>query len=226
MKAFALILALVTCAAAQQTMVGLDKHGVTLTGNAIVPIITNHSGKEIFGYTMRFYAENGYGSPANMLFISIADGEEHVTVGSTTVDQMKRPHSEIYPEGHHPAGPIIVSLYPITKVVLDGVVFHDKDEYTFVGPDTEHMFDSFSTRMQIAADLGSQLLAANDKGTAWESLKATAMKSPEGRETTVQFGRRAAATVLVGRFNRLGSEAALTLAAEYAALPALKRGEQ
>jgi hypothetical protein len=222
--------ALTLCCAAQTQMVGLPQYGITLTGTPEVPIIHNHSGKIIFAYLVTFVGPNDEKIPADMAFISVKDKQDFVLVaaGPKGVDASKPPLIE----GQFPAGPRIVSQWPVVRVVLDGIVFSDWENEKnpsaiFVGPDSEGLSARMALKMSTESGIASALLRAQDKVAYWRQLRedAEAFRAHRviSKNTTINYARGSVSNQLIKWLDAKGESSALMVASRYANLPALKK---
>lgn len=215
MKKLLLFLAISLSALAQTTMVGLPQHGVTLTGNNVVPVIQNHSGKGILGFSIKFLEEGAprqnVGPNADVLLLMnpIPDGGEYTTFGAGVKASIENSSPVA---GHVPNGPIAGTQFPVTKVILDGILFTNG---TFVGPDKEGLSDRMGLKVKIASTMGSQVV----NGTmTWDQVRAAAAVQPTAH-TTQEFQTMDTAQRLIQVYDVNGESAALNLAAKFAAFP-------
>jgi hypothetical protein len=137
----------------QPALVGLPEYGVLLTGSPEVPVIVNHSGRAIIGFSMKRYTGDGGKGPAAgqpLVYLrsaAIADGAQYQPGGAT---DKKDPNTVQIPAGAPRPSGWALSLSPIVKAVLDGILF-DNGEY--VG------YDFFSGRLDTYREIGKQLTA-------------------------------------------------------------------
>lgn len=136
MKIAIAFLALSLCAAAQ-TLTGLPQYGVELTGTVDAPVITNHSGKDIYELSVVFYDAAGHvnGTSTENYFANSFDDVLHNGQSDEIHGATPKPTDTVHIiEGTLPGRP----PRPMTvKIVLDSVVFGDG---SFVGPDVAKLF--------------------------------------------------------------------------------------
>lgn len=202
-------LALSLSAWAQTTMIGLPKYGVGLTGNNVAPVIQNHSGQAILGFSIKFEEARqvpgriaGPNGDILLLVNPIPDGGEYRTFGAGP----KAANSS------QASGPMAGTQSPVVRVILDGVLFADG---TFVGPDKEALSDRMGLKMKIASQMGSQIVNGL---MSWDQVRATAQVQPTSH-TTQEFATTDTAQRLIQAYDQFGENAALNLAARFAALP-------
>jgi hypothetical protein len=137
----------------QQTLVGMPEYGVLLTGSPEVPVIVNHSGRAIIGFRMKRYTGDGGTGPSAgypLVYLrsaAIADGAQYQPGGAT---DKKDPNTVQIPAGATRPSGWALSLSPIVKAVLDGILFDDGE---YVG------YDFFSGRLDTYREIGKQLTA-------------------------------------------------------------------
>lgn len=170
---------------------------------------------------MKFADADGRGPTSDRLAlpgsVTLANGMEYVSIGAGPGNTRSSP----LPDGHRPIGRISTQTQ-IVRVVLDGVLFEDG---LFIGPDSEQLSGGFAIRLQAAATIGAELLASENKTLSWIQLREYASPRKDAASTSLSFGRRSAASKLVETLDTYGESAALELAAKYAALPTLRKGQ-
>jgi hypothetical protein len=224
-------------------MVGLPEYSVELSGTSENPIITNHSGKTVIGYVLKFEGKDGRGPAIKVLLMyprgaGIAPGAQGVSeVGvalhrpgeQTSVDSQSRP---LIPGGLPPTTLQMNVEEPIVRVIIDSIVF---DDGQFVGPDSAHNFNDFLLMFREFRRIGQQLVTAwssgieVDRAPAWKQLIRLSDYMLHGNIHIKADGpvlnMRIAASNLLEERNTVGEESAYELAKYYSSLPILFRGK-
>jgi hypothetical protein len=206
----------------QQTLQGLPEYGVLLIGSPEVPVIVNHSGRAIIGYDLRTYTGDGGKGPADSLLLvylrseAIADGAQYQPMGAT---DKKDPNTVQIPAGATRPS-FALSLSPIVKAVLDGVLF-DNGEY--VGAN-----DFFSLRLNTYREIGKQLTGVKygsdaEIAAVWSKLEEMVpwRHDPSLRHLALDIhpDRGSAALNLLQERDLHGERLAFDLAEYYSSLP-------
>jgi hypothetical protein len=192
----------------QQTLQGLPEYGVLLTGSPEVPVIVNHSGRTIIGFSMSTYMVNGGRAQAASLLLvysrsaAVADGAQYQPRGLQIPAVATRP-----------------TLLPIVKAVLDSILF-DNGEY--VGAD-------FATaRLDTIREIGRQLTAVKygsdaEIAAVWSKLEEMVpwRHDPSTRIHALALDpdRYSAALNLLRERDLHGERLAFDLAEYYSSLP-------
>lgn len=212
----------------QPALVGLPEYGVLLTGSPEVPVIVNHSGRAIIGFSMKRYTGDGGKGPGAgqpLVYLrsaAIADGAQYQPGGAT---DKKDPNTVQIPDGATRPSGWALSLSPIVKAVLDGILF-DNGEY--VG------YDFFSGRLDTYREIGRQLTAVKygsdaEIAAVWSKLEEMVPWRHDPSQRRLALGidpdRRSAALNLLQERDLHGERLAFDLAEYYSSLPVPWRKE-
>jgi hypothetical protein len=210
----------------QPALVGLPEYGVLLTGSPEVPVIVNHSGRTIIGFSMTTYTVGGGKGPAAGLLLvylrsaPIADGAQYQPPGAT---DKKDPSTVQIPAGATRPS-FALSLSPIVKAVLDGILF-DNGEY--VGVD-DFFFAVAPRRLDTYREVGKQLTAVKygsdaEIAAVWSKLEEMVpwRRDPSQRHLALGIDpdRRSATLSLLQERDSHGERLAFDLAEYYSSLP-------
>jgi hypothetical protein len=202
----------------QPALQGLPQYGVTLTGTPENPIIENHSGRVVIGYSVKLADANGRG----MLLAA--------QVLATSIQPAGIPDGgAIYAQGNVPVNStvqmtpktLIAGQGPIVTAALRSVIFADGQ---FVGVDELGAFDQFGKKLKAITEVGMMA-----RIQAWEQIEALAQAfmqrpqapPPNGEDRILTNFRQLAAMRLAQTRKFKGEAAAGQLAEIYSSLPTL-----
>lgn len=152
----------------QPALQGLPAYGITLTGTPENPIIENHSGRVVIGYSVKLADANGRGMllAAQVLAISIQpagipDGGAIYAQGNVPVNSTVQMAS--------PPRTMIAGQGPIVTAALRSVIFANGQ---FVGVDEFGAFDQFGKKLKAITEVGMMA-----RIQAWEQIEALAQET-------------------------------------------------
>lgn len=194
------------------TLIGLPDLNVGLAGSLELPVVINRSGKNIIGYVLRLTDDV---RPIGRIILHVR---------RLAREPLESVHVLLSGENGFIDGFIPVERSTIiNKMSLDAVIFADGE---FAGPDTAHLFDIISMRVDATREFALQVL--NDTGIIETIARSfhSRFKARIGRaleEIQIPEAQDKAAQELYGIQQSDGIEAARQAAERLSKLPKLWR---